>query len=95
MDVEEENYLYIIEKNNAKNVCEACKDMLKLWLQKKPEATWSKLINAVRAPGIEMNDVACKIEEMLLDSSEGKDMIYYMFSVIGVVTLCTNTEKVL
>ena len=47
--------------------------MLELWLSKQPEATSNQLIKALRAPGIELNDAACKIGEMLTISVEGTE----------------------
>jgi len=42
--------------------------MLELWHRTQPEATWNQLIKALRAPGITLNDVASKLEGMLLES---------------------------
>jgi len=47
--------------------------MLELWLNRQPNATWNQLIKALRAPGIELNNVASKIEKMLL--SEGNNIV--------------------
>jgi len=33
------------------------------WLQTHPNATWNQLIAALRAPGVEMMDVAASMEE--------------------------------
>ncbi|XP_065901461.1 glycylpeptide N-tetradecanoyltransferase-like isoform X2 [Dysidea avara] len=49
--------------------------MLEIWLHRHPEATWSQLIKTLRAPGIELNDVASKIEEMLVSSTEGSQSV--------------------
>ena len=40
-------------------------DMLQLWLQRKPDANWNQLIQAFRAPNIELENLAVKIEGML------------------------------
>ena len=61
----------IIKTNNSGNVSECCAEMLQLWLDRQPNATWSQLIEALRSPGIKLNDVASKLEGMLLPSVEG------------------------
>ena len=43
--------------------------MLELWLKRQPNATWNQLIKALKAPGIELNNAASEIEEMLLPSA--------------------------
>ena len=45
--------------------------MLELWLTRQPNATWNQLIEALKAPGIELNNAVSKIEEMLLLSTGG------------------------
>ena len=72
LDEEDVKDLHIIKTNHATNSSKACEEMLELWLRKHPEATWSQLIKTLREPGIELNDVASKIEGMLVSSTEGK-----------------------
>ena len=69
LEQQDEKDVVIIKKNNAGNISECCKEMLELWLSRQPNATWNQLICALKAPGIELNNAASKIEGML--SSEG------------------------
>ena len=39
--------------------------MLRLWLARKPEASWNQLLETLREPGIKLNALAAKIEGML------------------------------
>jgi len=73
LEPEDENKLDEIETNKGGNVNECCGDMLHLWLQKQPYATWNQLIDALKSPGVEMFDVASKIEGML----KGKDILSF------------------
>ena len=66
-----EKALRIIKANNAGNVSECCAEMLQLWLDRQPRATWNQLIEALRSPGIQLNDVASQLEGMLIQSVEG------------------------
>ena len=67
-DYEPEKMLHVIKTNNAGNVKECCGEMLRLWLDKHPTATWDQLLKALRAPGIELNDLASKVQRKLLPS---------------------------
>ena len=69
LEQKDERAVNIIKKNNAGNVTECCTEMLELWLNRQPNATWNQLIKALKAPGIELNSAASKIEEMLLPSA--------------------------
>jgi len=73
LEQKDERTVNIIKRNNAGNVAECCTEMLELWLNRQPNATWNQLIKALRAPGIELNNAASKIEKMLL--SEGNNII--------------------
>ena len=46
------------------NVC--CTTMFQLWLRKQPKASWNQLIDSLRQPGIDLNNLASKINQMLL-----------------------------
>ena len=39
----------------------ACSEMFKYWLRTYPNATWSELIKALRAPGLQLNAFALEI----------------------------------
>ena len=71
-DVEKLN---LIKMNNAGDASECCGEMLELWLHRQPNASWNQLIEALRAPGIKLNDVASKIEGMLASSIEGNIVV--------------------
>lgn len=55
-----------IEMNNPHDAKNRCKELLSLWLQRSPTASWNKIIQALRK--IQLNDTAAKIERMLHDS---------------------------
>ena len=63
LEQEDEETLYQIKiNNNDVKVC--CKEMFQFWLRKCIDPTWNKLIEALK--GIELNNLATKIEGMLL-----------------------------
>jgi len=47
---------------NHNDVTRQCSAMLSYWLRSHPSATWYQLVAALRAPGIEMNNVAATLE---------------------------------
>ena len=57
--------LITIKSNGAKDAADACGEMLRLWHEKYPSATWNDFIKALKAPGVELNETASKIERML------------------------------
>lgn len=65
LEQKDEQAVRQIKGNNVGNVAESCTKMLELWLDRQPNASWNQLIEALRAPGIELNDAASKIERML------------------------------
>ena len=62
----DERQLKIIKSNNKLSLDESCAEMLDLWIEKQPDASWDQLIEALSAPGIEMYSVASKIKSMLI-----------------------------
>ena len=62
-DIEE---LDTIAAEHPSDLNKCCIRMLNLWLKKQPKASWNKLIEALRQPGIELGSFARKIEQMLL-----------------------------
>ncbi|XP_065907923.1 uncharacterized protein [Dysidea avara] len=60
------NELNNLQENHPKDAEKCCSKMFQLWLKKCSEATWNQLIKALRVPGIEMFELANKIESMLL-----------------------------
>jgi len=53
--------LRIIKENND-DVSRRCSEMLSYWLQTHPNASWYELVAALRAPGVELNEVAASVE---------------------------------
>ena len=81
LEPEDESKLDEIQTDKGGNVNECCGVMLYLWLQKQPYATWNQLIDALRSPGVELFDVASKIEEML----NGMRHRYVMYIIIATI----------
>ena len=55
--------LNIIEKNHPGDVQKCCTEMFKYWLQIDTEATWNKLIDALKE--IRKNELAKKVENVI------------------------------
>ena len=72
LDVEDEPKLKAIKANSSGDVDKCTAEMLQLWLERKPNASWNQLIEAFRAPGIKLEALASKIEGML---SKGMSII--------------------
>ena len=66
----DEHQLRLI-KSNKLGKDESCREMLDLWTDRQPNASWNQLIDALRSPGVEMNNVASKIQNLLSNSVEG------------------------
>jgi len=49
------------KRESSKDYTEGCSKMFNYWLGKYEDATWEKLIKALRAPGINLNSVALDI----------------------------------
>ena len=64
LDPRDEQELYVIKNSSSKDMVK-CTEMFELWLRRKPNASWNSLIEAFRAPGIELGTLASKIESML------------------------------
>ena len=61
---EQESHLDVIKSNYTdKKTC--CKEMFWYWLSSNTDATWQKLIEALRSPAVELPVVAANIEKML------------------------------
>ena len=63
--------LNAIKINNPGNVKQCCSEMLSLWLQMKPKANWSQLINALKE--VELYTLADNIEKSLLPTIEQQE----------------------
>ena len=56
-------HLEIIEKQHSNDIVRACTEMLNYWGTTYTNATWDKLIKALRAPGLLLNTHAKNIME--------------------------------
>lgn len=56
--------LDIITSNHSEAI-RRCTAMFNYWLQIHPNATWHELINTLESPGVELNNVATMVEELL------------------------------
>ena len=54
-------HLDIIKTNNHE-VTRCCSEMFLFWLRSHSTATWQNLVEALKAPGVELNDVAATVE---------------------------------
>ena len=61
LDEDQSTQLDIIKTNNNE-VTRRCGEMFLFWLNTHPNATWQNLVDALKAPGVELNDVAAKVE---------------------------------
>ena len=52
-----------IDSTNSSDRRGGCIEMLRYWLQITPEATWDKLIHALRVPSLELLSMADDIEK--------------------------------
>ena len=72
-DVEELN---TIRNNHPHDASTCCTEMFQLWLRKQPaKATWKQLMNALKQPGIEMNELVNNIEQKLASIVQGTQVI--------------------
>ena len=69
LDVEEERVLKTIKINTPGNADQCTGEMLQLWQDRHPEASWNQLIEAFKAPSVKLETLASKIEKIL---SKGK-----------------------
>jgi len=53
----------IIKSNNSGDVEACCTDMFIAWLKKDTEASWAKLVDALRAPSVELHVLAGELEQ--------------------------------
>ena len=64
-DPEDVPVLDIINSTNSGDASKCAPEILRVWLIRKPEASWNQLIESLRAPSIKLNTLAAKIEGML------------------------------
>ena len=61
LDEDQLTQLDIIKTNNDE-VTRRCAEMFLYWLRSHSTATWLDLVEALKAPGVELNDVAGMVE---------------------------------
>ena len=61
LDEDQLTQLDIIKTNNHE-VTRCCAEMFLFWLRSHSNATWQNLAEALKAPGVELNDVAATVE---------------------------------
>ena len=74
LDPGDEIVLDAINRNHPGDVDKCSAEMLKLWREKKPEASWNVLLTALREPHIHLNALASTINALLL---KGTDVYKY------------------
>ena len=55
-----------INKDYPKNVQKCCYEMLRCWLEVDTEATWCKIIQALKSPGVLLFVAAAEVEQELM-----------------------------
>ena len=65
-DTEDEETLFMIKENNLHDVVQCTAEMLKYWLKRKPEASWNMLLEALKIPYLQLDDLASQIEAQLI-----------------------------
>ena len=55
-----------IKSNNPLDLDGCCSEMFQLWLKRQSNASWNQLIKALRQPGIKLEVLASKVEQLLL-----------------------------
>ena len=61
LDDDQVGQLKII-KADSDELTRQCSEMLSYWLETHPDVTWHDLVAGLRAPGVEMNELAATIE---------------------------------
>ena len=66
LEVDDTEALNTIQSEHSTDANTCCTKMFQLWLRKQPTATWNQLIGSLRQPSIELNHLATRIEQMLV-----------------------------
>lgn len=78
LDIGDESALNGIKANHPGDINKCAAEMLQLWLDRKTDASWNRLIEVLRKPNIKLNVLAKKIEDLL-----SKGMIAYLLHILG------------
>ena len=63
---ESEEDLINLQENFPNDADKCCSKMFQLWRKKSKDVTWKRFVEALRVPGIEMFELANKIESQLI-----------------------------
>ena len=72
-----------INSDNPKDHDRCCTVMFQLWLRKQPTASWNQLIESLKQPGIELTQLAIKIEQMLLLPKPSSNLMIINYHVVN------------
>jgi len=70
---DEISQLDVIKVNNGNYVKKCCSEMLALWRQRQPSASWNQLIEALKQ--VKLNRIAIELEKLLVPSGEQQNKI--------------------
>ena len=70
LDVDNVSRLEVIRENNPNKSKECAAEMLHLWLETSEDASWNKLIQALRQPHVGLLFLASEIEKVLLKEED-------------------------
>ena len=64
-DEREEHKLDTIKVNHKNDADECCFEMFRVWLQTDINATWSRIVEALESPGINLTSVAADLRKLI------------------------------
>ena len=64
-DEKEEHILGTIETNYSRDANKCCFEMFRSWLQTDTNATWSRIVEALESPGINLASVATDLRKLI------------------------------
>ena len=65
LDPGDEIFLDTIDKDHSGKSNKCAAEMFRLWLARKPKASWGQLLKAFREPNVGLNALAATVEKML------------------------------
>ena len=74
----DQEYILNIIERDSDDAAGRCKCVLEKWLKTATVATWDRLIEALRSPGVQLDYIANQIEQKL--TTQGKKYYYRKFS---------------
>ena len=67
---DQEKILGIIEADHPRDTVSCCKCVLETWLDTSTDATWNKLIRALRSPSVQLDYLADQLEQKMMTECE-------------------------